>query len=1003
MTSSSFNMPASLPAGSVGIVPWQNDFLQALLRVVLQETAGNTGNAVIIFPHGRPRRYLTELFRTSPLVQRPCLMPQMLSVSEFLSGLRAQTEPTPPKTIELLDRVGLLFESVQALGLGEQNDINQADLDTTSTFSPRGPLTALPLTDAKRFFPWGVRLAALLEDFYNQGMVPDDYHYMEGDVVDFAARLLEQLGSIHHLYTAQLDACNWTTPGYDAFRAVSLLDNHIPTFESKQFFIAGFYGLTGVEKKVFTTLREQYGARFILHTDPAIAEQSGRQHWSCREHVTLLKDWKTDAFLLENPEDITPAISYYEGFDLHSQLDALSMQLREATTLDNSAIVLPDSGMLMPLLHHLPQKDINISMGYPLGKSPLSRLLDTIMDLQEERTEAGYPWRKIIDLIRHPYLKMLAVGDERPLQRILHALENSVRKGARHTDPRHIEQDTYESTLEGCTTSPEEARQLLERIFALTLSRWEQVTTPYAMAEALSDLCVMLIEQGGDMWSRFPVDAECMYRLIHHVIPALRESHMSRTTLTNGLLFTILREMLNAERVPFEAEPLTGLQVLGMLESRLLRFNHVYVMDATEDNLPGAPGNDPLLPENLRGLLGLPDIRHRERVSAYNFFRLINGARKVTLLYQAGTSQSGLLDEKKLRSRFLEELVWQEEQRQEKLLVAGSAPIHAITYTIPAISMADVVIERSEAINQKVQEFLSRPVAPTALDTYLTCPVRFFYERLCKINPAEEVNEGDDPLAVGDLLHGVLQEFYTPLVGKEVSRQDLNRDSLCTLFRKKLFESDLKNTLPYDSYAMLKASGPERLIRFINNQPDLTRIIKLEEKLEAAIEINGAKRWLTGRLDRVDERDGKCIILDYKTGSVQKPRPPVWQDEQLWKRLAVWQPDQVEDDPLTALADNLHSIQLPFYIHLYGAASGQEVGNAGWVALREHGKEELLLPASINDETLHYIVSQQIPTVLAFILRHLASSSSFRPRRGKHCDWCFYANLCTFRPEGPTG
>lgn len=1003
MTPSDFSATTRLASGSVGIVPWQNDFLQALLKVVLQETAGNTGNAVILFPHSRPRRYLAELFRTSPLVKRPCLMPQMLSVSEFLSSLRAQTEPTPPKTIELLDRVGLLFESVQALGLGELDNANSAEADSTSTFSPRGPLTALPLTDAKRFFPWGVRLSALLEDFYNQGMVPDDYHYMEGDVVDFAARLLEQLGAIHHLYTAQLDACNWTTPGYDAFKAISLLETPLPALENKDFFIAGFYGLTGVEKKVFTTLRERFGARIILHTDPAITEQNNKQHWSCKEHTALLEEWKTDAVLLEAPANVTTSITYYEGFDLHSQLDALSKELHTAETLDNSAIVLPDSGMLMPLLHHLPQKDVNISMGYPLGKSPLSRLLDTIMDLQEEKTDAGYPWRKIIDLIRHPYLKMLAIGDERPLQRIFHAMENTVRKGARHTDPRRIEQDVYKSSLEGCATSVEDAQQLLDRIFTLTLTRWELVNTPHAMAEALSELCVMLIEQGGDMWSRFPVDAECMYRLIHRVIPALRESHMSGTTLSNGLLFTILKEMLNAERVPFEAEPLTGLQVLGMLESRLLRFNHVYVIDATEDNLPGAPGNDPLLPENLRGLLGLPDIRHRERVSAYNFFRLINGASNITLLYQAGAAPSGLLDEKKLRSRFLEELVWQEEQRQKKLLSAGSHPINAVTYTIPAISMADAVIERSEAINSKVQEFLSSPVAPTALDTYLSCPVRFFYERLCKIAPAEEVNEGDDPLAVGDLLHSVLQEFYTPHVGKEVCRQALNTDSLCALFRKILYESELKNTLPYDSFAMLKVAGPERLIRFINNQPDHTRIIKLEEKLEAAIEIDGNKRWLTGRLDRVDERDGKSIILDYKTGSLQKPSPSIWQNDLLWQSLAEWQPDQAEDDPLSALADSLHSVQLPFYIHLYGTASRQEVGNAGWVALREHGKEELLLPAATDDETRQQIISQQIPALLTFILRHIESSSSFRPRRGKHCDWCFYSNLCTFRLEGPTG
>jgi hypothetical protein len=987
----------------VAIIPWQNDFLQALLRYVTEHTDGETGRAVIVFPHSRPRRYLLDLFRTSPDIPRPCLIPQILPVSEFLSAVSTAGSTAQPRTIELLDRVGLLLECVRELGIGEQPP-SAGEMPASATFTPRGPLSALPLTDARRFFPWGMRLAALLEDFYNQGLEPDDYHYMEGDVVDFAARLLEQLGSIHRLYTGRLDAENWTTPGYDAFRAAHAADSLPAMFAGKIIFIAGFYGLTGVEKKVFTTLRSACGAHMVLHTDPALAAKKP-VHWSCKEHESLLEQWQAGTVLLEEPEDRHATIEYHEGFDLHSQLDALQKKLTQTDSLEQSAVVLPDSGMLMPLLHHLPRKDVNISMGYPLGKSPLAQLLDTIMDLQEGRTPSGYPWRRIIDLIRHPYLKMLSLHNARPLQQVFRHMERSVRQGARHTDPRNLQIEYLaeaDATGAGTAAVDDEAlAALVSRIFDLTLTRWERVSTPQQLAGVLADMCTLLLEQGADMWKRFPVDAECMYRLMHRVIPALRESTVRDAELDSGLLYTILREVMNAERVPFEAEPLTGLQVMGMLEARLLRFRRVYVLDATENNLPGVPANDPLLPENLRGLLGLPDIRHRERVSAYNFFRLIKGAREVTLLYQAGTTQSGLFDEKKQRSRFLEELIWQDEQRTGRLLQAGTPPLHAVSYSIPAISLHDAVIPRSAAIDDRIRELLARPVSATMLDSYLRCPVSFFYERLCRIAPAEQVNEGDDHLGVGDLMHAVLQEFFTPYAGQEITRGQLDAKALTGLFHQRLHSSGLQDTLPYDSYCMLSVAGPERLTRFLNNQPETTRILKLEEALEAKVEAGGSTYWIAGRLDRVDERDGCDIVLDYKTGTARKPAQEVWKSEDLWEKIARWHP-AAEDDPLPLLSDALRSIQLPFYLYLYATACGRPAGNAGWIALRDSGKEEMLFTAAGRDEVQH-AAAHQIPAIIGFLLQHMTTSSCFRPRRGKHCDWCFYANLCTFRLEGPTG
>lgn len=159
-------------------------------------------------------------------------------------------------------------------------------------------------------------------------------------------------------------------------------------------------------------------------------------------------------------------------------------------------------------------------------------------------------------------------------------------------------------------------RELLNRILRDTVDTWARVHTLGGLADALSGLCDTLLVYGSgndedgagngkaDIWSRFPIDAECLFRLMQRVIPALKDNGMADTPLPWPLMQAMLLELVRAERVPFEADPLTGLQVLGMLETRLLRFSRVFLVDVTDDRLPGAPIRSPLLPDSLRALLG---------------------------------------------------------------------------------------------------------------------------------------------------------------------------------------------------------------------------------------------------------------------------------------------------------------------------------------------------------------------------------------------------------------
>ena len=1093
------------PCPPFRIVPWDTDFLDALKNGVMKATRGQPGNAVVVFMHDRPRRYLRERFRYAPDVPKPCLIPRMFTERELMAAFRQEQHQKLRREAGKLDQIALLSRCVREL----------AEPDTELCMQ-------LAKTDDAGFFPWGVRLADLLEECFTQGLTPEDMLYTEGEVAPFGAALLGSLGKIFRRYRDALIESDLTTPGFDAFVVASALEEGtagddlppLPDFlAGRAILLAGFGMLTGTENTLFRYLW-RHGAQVFLHVDPALAE-NGQGHWACTEQSNWIADWKADTVLACPSPGKKPKIHYFAGYDLHSQLDALrgdlielerkdrlaaalkarsttqqlsllpssengtTSTLPETSTSGNAdnkdsitskalggrgkgtrgkgegspspgglaptpapiptsqldlAVALAHSGALLPVLHHLPRKDCNISLGYPLERSLLFRLLETVLDARNRRQPNGTThWKALADLVRHPYLRLLEVNGI-SLRDIFQNMETRLRNGSRHADAHAVAEGAADdffaaSSLPNVAAAMPAIRELINRILRDTVDTWARAHTLGGLADALSGLCDTLLVYGSgndesgagngkaDIWSRFPIDAECLFRLMQRVIPALKDNGMADTPLPWPLMQAMLLELVRAERVPFEADPLTGLQVLGMLETRLLRFSRVFLVDVTDDRLPGAPIRSPLLPDSLRALLGLPDTRNREQLAAYTFHRLIAGADEVWLYWQEGVETSGLFDGKKQRSRLVEELIWQEEQARGQRLKPGREPLRTAALDVRPPVRVRKVVPKTPAIREQIAASLKHPLSATKLDAYLTCPLRYYYERLCAIAPIDEVNEDDDPAAVGVLLHNVLRDFYAPAVGKTVRRDAqsgdpelpfLDEKALRALFRTALGASGLEAALPPESAAMLSVTGPERLGMFLRAQPEQTEVLSLEGEYDAEIRVGGRVRRLTGNLDRVDWReqedpegalDEGAVILDYKTGRIKALRPDIWADDAFWDALdpekaaeAASEPDP-EHDFLPIMAQRIPTVQLLYYCYLYGQATGKPVLDAAFVALGEDGGERPLFGKGMTIEERERALSL-IPRLIGFILLHMELCPEFRPREGAHCRWCSWRNVC---------
>lgn len=997
------------------VVPWNADFLDAVRAVVDDLTGGRPGRAVVVFPHSRPRRYLVDGYRRHAAL--PLLLPRIMTGQELREWCREAwtANGVQPRRADVLDRVALLWESVGRI----------------ARHLPAGsPLKGLAAGGMARFFPWGVRLADLLEECLNQMVDAQDLRHAEGEVEPFAAALLGELRSIRADYLRALTGHGLTTPGLDAHIAAqrALREPEPPSFLcGKVLVLAGFVSLTRAEDILFRYLW-QHGATLCLHSDPAVAE--GRGHWSCSEHTAWIERWEA-ACTPEGPvPERRPRLHFFAGYDLHSQLRELRGLLARdenaspaGSDAGADAVVLPHPALLMPTLHHLPRKDVNISLGYPLDRSLLARLADTVFRVRESRRPDGRAhWRPLLDLVRHPYVRMLRLPPEaadarggaapaegKPLRPLLRLLEERLRSGSRLAHPAALTAELLDEVLGDLDGrgpgADKDARdevlgQALEHVMDVLVGTWEKVNSLRGAAAALAALCDLLLTYGRHIWSRFPLDAECLFRLMQRVIPQLADNALADNELSPDTLFAMIRQSLADERVPFEADPLTGLQVLGMLETRLLRFDRVYLMDLTEDRLPGAPRHDPLLPDNLRGLLGLPDTRRRDVLAAHTFHRLAAGAKDVYLFWQEGVESSGLLDAKKVRSRFVEEALWKEEKAVGRRLAPGEGPLRVAAFPLVAPHRRDrALIARTEGVAARLESLLAEPLAPTSLDAYIRCPARFFRERMCGIRPLEEVLEGDDPRGVGELLHKVLLRAYEPYAGRTVRRGDIDAAHLAALFREELEACGLRDRLPAESQLMLEAAGPLRLQSFLAAQPDDFLLLQVEAQHSAPLEAAGRPHVLYGVLDRVDRRPGGDIILDYKTGRHPQVPAAFWRRDDLWDRLDAWTPGG--PDPLPDLADALPSIQLPCYLYIYSRenlADAQDeprpVTDAAWVRLAGDGAEVPLLGPKWNDEERDGILRERIPALLRFVLAHMRAAPELCPRPGPHCAWCPCAGAC---------
>jgi hypothetical protein len=624
----------------------------------------------------------------------------------------------------------------------------------------------------------------------------------------------------------------------------------------------GLNALTAVERELMTRLHEQGVADF---------------YWDYRSSMVTDPDNKASSFVRDNlkrfPSELTlpeeeetvPEIELIGIPSSIGQAKHLFPLLKEmlgdrphisAEEALRTAIVLPDEKLLAPALNAIPEEiaHINVTLGYPLSGTPVAALTELALALQKNlRNMDGGPCfnhRETLGILSHPYVMSACREAVTELIREI-AAQNSI-----------------------CVTATEMGRTpLLAAIFS-----------PVNDTAALSDyLITVLQELNRTMTALHPGDGEeeapaCMDELdqefVFHCFTTV--NRMKELIAEAGIrmsaetYFNLFRRITDTVTIPFQGEPLSGLQVMGVLETRVLDFDRLIILSVNEGLFPAKQTLNTFIPYNLRRGFGLPAQEHRDSLLAYHFYRLIARAGHVTLLYDTRTEglQTGEV------SRFVHQLKYHYGiPIREKLAV----------YPVMLSRAPALQVDKTEEVQHRLSACLqggTKALSASAVNTFLDCPLKFYFASVEGLKEEEEVSESVENSMFGSLLHKVLEWLYEPFCGAQITADLLKsatgETNLTLLIRRAFAE------LFFHSGKIRPLSGQHYLtgelirkyvLKILERDRRLTpfRYLRSEKRMQSLFTLtNGQRVCLKGFIDRLDEVDGTVRIVDYKTG-MKKP------------------------------------------------------------------------------------------------------------------------------------
>ena len=844
-------------------------FLKLVAADLYKHTKGNLAHTAVVFPNKRSGLFFNEYLAQES--DSPIWSPAYVSISELFRSLSPW---------EVGDPVKLVCELYKIFRRETQST------ETLDDFYFWGEMLISDFDDADKNKVDTDKLFSNLQDLRN---IMDDYTFIDDEQEEAIRQFFQNfsierrtalkerfislwdvLGNIYKGFRESLASQNIAYEGMMYRHVIEHLD--VDKLPYEKYVFVGFNVLNKVEHTLFTQLKDAGKAVFYWDYDEFYMKEN-------RQAVTH----EAGEFIRRNLRDFPSPLSgelfknlskpkevhYIASSTENAQARYLPQWIRNNLTTPEkeTAVVLCNEALLQPVLHSLPAevKHVNITMGFPLSQTPVYSFLIALLELHTHgfNFKSGrYTFQSVVTLLKHPYTRQLT-GQAELLEKEL------TRNNRFYPLPGELGKDEFLTRL----FTPLSGNLNLCIRLSETLQQVASIYQANTSGTEDTDAFNQLYRE-----SLFKA-----YTTINRFRTLIEEDEL---TVQSETFRRLLVKVLSATNIPFHGEPAIGMQVMGVLETRNLDFRHLVLLSVNEGQLPKSGGDSSFIPYNLRKAFGMTTIEHKIAVYAYYFYRLLQRAERITLMYN--TSSDGL--NRGEWSRFmLQFLIEWPHPITRQFLEAGQSPQ----------GTSPITVEKTPDVMRRMQSLFdvrANPKAkfsPSALNYYLDCPLKFYYRYVAGLSAPDEVSAEIDSATFGSIFHYAAEHIYKDLTthGKVINKEALEtllrnevklQDYVDTAFKKLFFNVPQNEKPEYNGVQLINSAVIARYLKQLL-QNDLRyapfTFIASEMEVDEPIDIQTPKGVIKSRIggiiDRMDSKDGTLRIVDYKTGGDADTPPHV--------------------------------------------------------------------------------------------------------------------------------
>lgn len=816
-------------------------FLEKIAGVVIQNYSDKLSETTIVLPNKRAKVFLIEALKKE--TSKTILSPEIISIEDFVQDVAS---------IRSIDSIELLFEFYEVyLSVTDKQHQQLFEL-----FANWAKTLLQDFNEIDRYLldPYHV-LSYLkdIEDIKKWGIEVENKTKLLENYIDFWKLLPMYYDSLYnHLLNKSI--------GYQGLiyrEAVNNLNHFSNTISNRNFIFAGFNALNAAEEKIVQHLLALDQAKIYWDVDQTFLNDPyhdaglfvRRFKESWKHYKSHPFEWIVDDFSqTKNIEVIGTPKTIGQAKIAGSIIEDL-INKNTSASLDKVAVVLGEENLLIPVLYSLPASvgALNITMGYSGKNNPSQILVAKFFKMHTNAlSRAGnyvFYYKDVLDVLTHPLVE--------PYANVNHLV-------------RIIKENNYTfitlNKILDLNPNP-------SKLFSLLFQKWENGSV--AVLENISAV-LLLIKQSFSNDNEEEKIAKTFVYAVFKVINKLINYYSQHKHIDNiDTLHAIYKQIIDVAEVSFEGEPLRGLQIMGVLESRVLDFDTVIVTSMNEGKFPAGKSQNSFIPYDVKKELGLPTFKEKDAIYTYHFYHLLQRAKNIYLIYN--TENDGL--DAGERSRFITQL---EVEKKSK---------HNLTFDIynpvlPTTAYQPMVIPKSDAVMERLKEIASSGFSPSALTSYIRNPIEFYFQKILRIREVEEVEENIALNTLGTIIHETLKALYDPFVEKFISESDILNcfklldDEVLKQFKLVYKEGEIKKGRNLLAFEVAKRNVSNFLkieLESIKNG-DAIKIIALEKTFEREL-VHPELPFpvlIKGNVDRIELRNGKIRIVDYKTGKVEK-------------------------------------------------------------------------------------------------------------------------------------